>query len=580
MMGTNDLSEQIVAMLKSGEIETYRQGHLPLAAAWCRGINLIGSINSLVPSEMELQPGLAVQAMVLDVLTGRNALYHVQQFLEHQDRAILLGKDYAPDLFNDTNLARSLDAIAQRGTGRIMTELGIQAAKLCNLDMSVISYDTTATNVWGAYEDWDSEDGPLITKGHSKDSHPELKQFMTELLCVDQGVPIFGQTRNGNSSDKTLNNEMLQRIGKLMKQHGLGPGAFIYVADSAMVTKANLKKLAGNRFISRLPATFAVCDELIEEAIAVNSWQDLGSQNELNASPTRPAASYRSYETQVTLDDLVYRAIVIHSDSHDKRRNKRIDRQLTESEKVLSELLKKQESEFYCEADAKKAQTFCEALPAPLHHVSCKIEPFEQRKPGRPAKTKPAQTQTKYRLVWTIEVDTDKADKLRKAAGCFVLLTNVPLLAEQTKDGLDSAGILRTYKGQYGVENDFAFLKDPLVVNDLFLKTPHRIDALGMVLIIALLITRLMQQHMRKYLQENDIIVEGLKKSIKTKRPTFYAMTWTFTNIEVLLIQDMRILKSVLSENQLKYLAALGLDERVYTDPASRPKTKSKITLN
>ena len=104
-----------------------------------------------------------------------------------------------------------------------------------------------------------------------------------------------------------------------------------------------------------------------------------------------------------------------------------------------------------------------------------------------------------------------------------------------------------------------------------------------MVLIIALLITRLMQQHMRKYLQENDIIVEGLKKSIKTKRPTLYAMTWTFTNIEVLLIQDMRILKSVLSENQLKYLAALGLDERVYTDPASRPKKRppeSRLSKN
>jgi transposase len=53
---------------------------------------------------------------------------------------------------------------------------------------------------------------------------------------------------------------------------------------------------------------------------------------------------------------------------------------------------------------------------------------------------------------------------------------------------MDAAGLLRTYKGQYGVESDFAFLKDPLIVNDLFLKTPSRIDALGMVLIIALMI--------------------------------------------------------------------------------------------
>ena len=572
-MKPNDMSEKIMDMYRAGDIELYRQGHLPLASAWCRGINLVGCINSLVPSEMELQPGLAVQAMVLDVLTGRNALYHVQQFLDQQDRALLLGKEYAPSLFNDTNLARTLDAIAEYGTGKIITALGIQAARLCDLDMSVISYDTTSTSVWGAYEGWGAEDGPLITQGHSKDGHPELKQFMTELLCVDHGVPIFGQTRDGNSSDKTLNNEMLQRIGKLMKQHGLGPGAFIYVADSAMVTKANLKKLAGNSFISRLPANFTVCTELIEQAIVAKAWQALGTQNQVADTASRSAASYRSYETDVTIDDISYRAIVVHSDSHDKRRNKRIDCQLTESEKSLAVQLKKQETVFYCEADAKKAKVMCEALAAPLHFVSCAVESFEQRKPGRPAKDRPAQMQTKYRLVCKIEEDSVKTGKLREAAGCFVLLTNVPL-PEQAEGGLDSAGILRTYKGQYGVENDFAFLKDPLVVNDLFLKTPHRIDALGMVLIIALMITRLMQQHMRKYLHENDIEVEGLKKSIRTKKPTFYAMTWALTNIEVLLIHDKRILKSVLSENQQKYLAALGLDERAYTDPASRPKTK------
>jgi transposase len=36
---------------------------------------------------------------------------------------------------------------------------------------------------------------------------------MTELLCVDRGVPIFGRTLDGNSSDKTSNNQLLSRIG-------------------------------------------------------------------------------------------------------------------------------------------------------------------------------------------------------------------------------------------------------------------------------------------------------------------------------------------------------------------------------
>ena len=39
--------------------------------------------------------------------------------------------------------------------------------------------------------------------------------------------------------------------------------------------------------------------------------------------------------------------------------------------------------------------------------------------------------------------------------------------------------------------------RSALVVNDLFLKPPSRIDALGMVLIIALMIWRLMERTMR-----------------------------------------------------------------------------------
>ena len=36
-----------------------------------------------------------------------------------------------------------------------------------------------------------------------------------------------------------------------------------------------------------------------------------------------------------------------------------------------------------------------------------------------------------------------------------------------------------------GIERGFACLKDPLIVNDLFLKRPERIEALGFVLLAA-----------------------------------------------------------------------------------------------
>ena len=103
-------------------MQVYNHGHLTIAAACCRQLQLSETINTLVQSEMELSPGQIVTAMVLDVLSGRSPLYHVKNFLEGQDQELLLGEDIDPQRFSDYTLARSLDAIAAYGNGWILTE--------------------------------------------------------------------------------------------------------------------------------------------------------------------------------------------------------------------------------------------------------------------------------------------------------------------------------------------------------------------------------------------------------------------------------------------------------------------------
>jgi len=71
---------------------------------------------------------------------------------------------------------------------------------------------------------------------------------------------------------------------------------------------------------------------------------------------------------------------------------------------------------------------------------------------------------------------------------------------------------LRLYKEQHGVERNFGFLKDPLIVNDLFLKSPERIEVLGMVLLIALLVWNLMERAMRQYVGESQRTIPGWDK--------------------------------------------------------------------
>lgn len=62
---------------------------------------------------------------------------------------------------------------------------------------------------------------------------------------------------------------------------------------------------------------------------------------------------------------------------------------------------------------------------------------------------------------------------------------------------------------QYGIERNFSFLKDPLIVNDMFLKKPVRIEVLGVILLMALLIWDLIEHVLRQHVLENDVGLPG-----------------------------------------------------------------------
>jgi transposase len=565
MKVTEPMHEDL-AVLNGAEIHTHN--HLPIAAAYCKRLSLVDTINELVPSQMEISPGLVVQAMVLDTLSGRTPLYRVKEFMKNQDIALLLGNtdnSITAESFNDINLGRSLDALFEAGPTRIISALGIKAVTKFALDTNIVSYDTTSTSLWGDYamcEMAGPTKGPLITHGHSKDNQPQLKQFMTELLCVDRGVPIFSTTLDGNSSDKKSNNKVLTQISSLMAKHGLGPGAFVYVADSAMVTEYNLSSVGNNFFISRLPATYNECKAAVKKAVDSNQWVDIGRLAETPTKGGRPNATYKAFETSVILYNKEYRALVVHSSSHDKRRQKKLEKAIVTSEKQLKKQLNDFSIQYYCEADVKVAASQAEALSGNLHTVKATIHSIEVRKPGRPPSNGLSPTNTRYTLSWEVSMNNDAIESEKQLTGCFVLLTNVPIGANNE---MDSKKFLLTYKGQYNVESDFAFLKDPIVVNDVFLKKPHRIDALGMILVISLMIYRLMERNMRAYLKKEKKEVIGWVNR-KTDKPTSFMMTTAISGIMVVSIKGRRMLLGSLSERQLGYLEALGLTSNVFTD--------------
>ena len=169
-----------------------------------------------------------------------------------------------------------------------------------------------------------------------------------------------------------------------------------------------------------------------------------------------------------------------------------------------------------------------------------------------------------YILDVKIDVDTEAIAHMRLEAGCFVLLCN--LSGEQEPNPWTAESLLELYKDQSGIEQNFGFLKDPVIVNSIFLKKPSRIEVLGLVLLIALLIWRLMERCMRQYLEKAKIEITGWNNR-PTKRPTSFMMTTKFLSILVAKSGKRRQLVRPFRPVQLEFLQALNVSQEVFINP-------------
>lgn len=178
-----------------------------------------------------------------------------------------------------------------------------------------------------------------------------------------------------------------------------------------------------------------------------------------------------------------------HSDAGDKRAQKKLEKTLAASVEEASATLEEVgKVEHFCREDAEVAEKATYAR-------------------GRPPKNGERRvSKTRYVLSGKLAERADEVERMRQAAGCFVLLTNVPEAGEMAHT---PAEILAAYKEQHGIERNFGFLKDPLIVNDIFLKKPERIEVLGFVLFVSLLAWNLMEHVMRAYLKRTDSQPEG-----------------------------------------------------------------------
>lgn len=537
----------------------------PIIRAFAQKIGIFEEFNRQLGGEAEVESGAWAMLMILDTLSGRSPLYLLEDFAGKIDRELLLGKDYDPSQFNDDAAGRFLDRIYEEGSMKLFTSCAIRACQNFELNMDFLRFDTTSRSVMGDYDFPEEEELPFRpAHGHSKDKRPDLKQIVITTLCVDRGIPLLGSFENGNARDQKLNNALLTDLAKDLSEVKEQLEKAVYVADSALVSEENLLALKTMSFLTRLPANYSEHERVIGVAVEKDEWEEVGILAEGEGSSKRPPASYRVQDGEATLYEENYRVVVVHSSAHDKRRRKRLERELSASSQKAQQKKKTEEKITYaCQADAQEAANRAVKSSFPYHKLSCQVEERPIYKVGRPPKGKDRPIkEMRYGIQISIEKKEDVIATREKEAGCFVLLTNRPKEGEEHRSAKE---LLIAYKEQHGVEQNYHFLKDPVMVNRLLLKQPRRIEALGTILLLSLLIWRLFERAMRDYIKKEKTTITGLDKK-QTTRPTAYMMTTKFMSVLVMSFGGQRQVSGGLNDVQKEYLKALSLPLSVFTD--------------
>jgi len=333
-----------------------------------------------------------------------------------------------------------------------------------------------------------------------------------------------------------------------------------------LVTPDNISQLKDAHFITRLPDTYDLGKELKEAAITQAAWEDLRPSQE---NPKR--AQYRAQSFIRTLYGQELRFVVVHSDQLAERQQQSLLRQMDKEHQVLQTPLKRLQAErFACQHDAESAITAFQKQQKWKWHV-CEFTTEEETytlpraKRGRPKAVEVRQEAVHWKIVTHNLRQDEQARKHREARlGMFVLMTN-----HKDATQWDHRRVLETYKGQDAAETRFHLLKDPEILDAVYLKQPRRIEALVTVFVMAILLYGILEWRVRENLEkeETPIILPGKRKS---KKPTGEMLLILLKTIQVIVLRmedgsTIRKVSDLVDENVKRVIQLAGYDIRIYS---------------
>lgn len=505
-MITIEVVEESVVKLKPQEIEIQNIDHLGIVAGIIDSIGIVEIINELIGVEKDekVNAGQVVKAMIINGLGFvSKPLYMFPEYFETIACEHLIGTGVKPEYLNDDKLGRVMDKLFIKGLDTIFFIIAVKAAKKFGVSLSTSHLDSSSMHVHGQYNtslpevifesqkignNQELEEIAVkspkeitITYGYSRDHRPDLKQFIIEMICSGDGdIPIFLKLASGNQGDSSCFGQIAVEYQKQLEVNSL------IVADSALYTESNLKMMSDLQWLCRVPLSIKTAKSLIS-TIPESEFID----------STIPG--YKLVSKTENYAGIEQRWLVVQSQERRESDLRKLTQKITKAEsKAVLDLKKLSQERFACEADAIKALSKL-STQFKYHQINeSKVTPAKSNK-------KDSLNEISYQISATVCQDESKINTELLSAGRFIIATNVLDSQELSDDSM-----LREYKAQQSCERGFGFLKDPLFFADsIFLKSPERIESMGMIMGLCLLVYTLAQRQIRNALKESKSTIKN-----------------------------------------------------------------------
>lgn len=517
------------------------------------------------PREGILDHAQTLSVLIHNIILSPAPLYRIAEWAKPIDPAALRLSETEKKSINDDRIARSLDALASSRARSLFFLLALHIIKQFELKTHRIHNDTTTVTFYGEYKS--SYRDPQITHGINKDHRADLKQLVFGLnATADGAVPISHEVYSGNRTDDTIHRNNVDRLRQI-----LGREDFIYVADSKLCTRKNLRHVAsyGGKFVTVLPRTRAEDKhfrKLLREGVRVRWRRVLVLENKRRKSDPPDV-----YHTTANAPDQIsedYRIIWYRSsqkmqlDAQARQRalqkaeaelfdlNARLNCRQLRKRSAISKQVKSIVRKYNCQA-------FLKVTIASHVHIQKK-----RLRCGRPAKDDPIKEIR--RQVFHLQVRRDK-EALRGEArtdGVFPIVTNLEASHASKKQ------VLLMYKYQPYIEKRHALFKSELEVAPVYLKKPHRVAGLLHATFLTMTLDALIERTLRQGMQREGIeSLPILPEGRPTKTPTTARLLEMFSDVSWFEFQrggETVTFPIKLSQLQKHLLRLLGMDPSAY----------------